>query len=145
MLHHSTPEKGLLKDDDKWMPDMMDNLIHGITSKQSELQHTISDTAEIISGLNENVEVPDITMQIKTAFDKVHMPEMSLPFMQAGEIFRSSQNNYNTSNYDNRTVYAPVNVSINANINNDTDIRTIAQGIARETQKNLAGIGVYEE
>ena len=65
--------------------------------------------------------------------------------MQAGEIFRSSQNNYNTSNYDNRTVYAPVNVSINANINNDTDIRTIAQGIARETQKNLAGIGVYEE
>lgn len=145
LLHHSTPEKGLLKDDDKWMPDMMDNLIHGITSKQSELQHTISDTAEIISGLNENVEVPDITMQIKTAFDKVHMPEMSLPFMQAGEIFRSSQNNYNTSNYDNRTVYAPVNVSINANINNDTDIRTIAQGIARETQKNLAGIGVYEE
>ncbi len=145
LLHHSTPEKGLLKDDDKWMPDMMDNLIHGITSKQSELQHTISDTAEIISGLNENVEVPDITMQIKTAFDKVNMPEMSLPFMQAGEIFRSSQNNYNTSNYDNRTVYAPVNVSINANINNDTDIRTIAQGIARETQKNLAGIGVYEE
>ena len=145
LLHHSTPEKGLLKDDDKWMPDMMDNLIHGITSKQSELQHTISDTAEIISGLNENVEVSDITMQIKTAFDKVHMPEMSLPFMQAGEIFRSSQNNYNTSNYDNRTVYAPVNVSINANINNDTDIRTIAQGIARETQKNLAGIGVYEE
>lgn len=145
LLHHSTPEKGLLKDDDKWMPDMMDNLIHGITSKQSELQHTISDTAEIISGLNENVEVPDITMQIKTAFDKVHMPEMSLPFMQAGEIFRSSQNNYNTSNYDNRTVYVPVNVSINANINNDTDIRTIAQGIARETQKNLAGIGVYEE
>lgn len=145
LLHHSTPEKGLLKDDDKWMPDMMDNLIHGITSKQSELQHTISDTAEIISGLNENVEVPDITMQIKTAFDKVHMPEMSLPFMQAGEIFRSSQNNYNTSNYDNRHVYAPVNVSINANINSDTDIRTIAQGIARETQKNLAGIGVYEE
>jgi len=145
LFKHSVPEKGPLKDDDKWMPDMMDNLIHGITSKQSELQHTISDTAEIISGLNENVEVPEITMQIKTAFDKVHMPEMSLPFMQAGEIFRSSQNNYNTSNYDNRTVYAPVNVSINANINNDTDIRTIAQGIARETQKNLAGIGVYEE
>lgn len=144
LLHHSTPEKGLLKDDDKWMPDMMDNLIHGITSKQSELQHTISDTAEIIGGLNENIEVPEITMQIKTAFDKVHMPEMSLPFMQAGEIFRSSQNNYNTSNYDNRTVYAPVNVSINANINNDTDIRTIAQGIARETQRNLTGIGVFE-
>lgn len=253
LLHHSTPEKGLLKDDDKWMPDMMDNLIHGITSKQSELQHTISDTAEIIGGLNdssiitpeisfeglqddlkaeisisaENIElpeipditrkirtvsdkletpeipdvtrkirtvsdkletpeipdltrkirtvsdkletpeIPDITAKIKTAFEKIQPPEipeitakikgifqelpeipaqdMSLPFMQAGEIFRSSQNNYNTSNYDNRTVYAPVNVSINANINNDTDIRTIAQGIARETQKNLAGIGVYEE
>ena len=310
LLHHSTPEKGLLKDDDKWMPDMMDNLIHGITSKQSELQHTISDTAEIIGGLNdnsiitpeisfeglqddlkaeisisaENIElpeipditrkirtvsdkletpeipdltrkirtisdkletpeipdltrkirtvsdkletpeipdltrkirtvsdkletpeipdvtrkirtvsdkletpeipditrkirtvsdkletpkIPDITAKIKTAFEKIQSPEipeitakikgifqelpeipaqdMSLPFMQAGEIFRSSQNNYNTSNYDNRTVYAPVNVSINANINNDTDIRTIAQGIARETQKNLAGIGVYEE
>ena len=272
LLHHSTPEKGLLKDDDKWMPDMMDNLIHGITSKQSELQHTISDTAEIIGGLNDNSiitpeisfeglqddlkaeisisaenielpeipditrkirtvsdkletpeipdltrkirtvsdkletpeipdltrkirtvsdkletpeipdltrkirtvsdkletpEIPDITAKIKTAFEKIQPPEipeitakikgifqelpeipaqdMSLPFMQAGEIFRSSQNNYNTSNYDNRTVYAPVNVSINANINNDTDIRTIAQGIARETQKNLAGIGVYEE
>ena len=253
LLHHSTPEKGLLKDDDKWMPDMMDNLIHGITSKQSELQHTISDTAEIIGGLNDNSiitpeisfeglqddlkaeisisaenielpeipditrkiktvsdkletpeipdltrkirtvsdkletpeipdltrkirtvsdkletpEIPDITAKIKTAFEKIQSPEipeitakikgifqelpeipaqdMSLPFMQAGEIFRSSQNNYNTSNYDNRTVYAPVNVSINANINNDTDIRTIAQGIARETQKNLAGIGVYEE
>ena len=215
LLHHSTPEKGLLKDDDKWMPDMMDNLIHGITSKQSELQHTISDTADIIGGLNDNSiitpeisfeglqddlkaeisisaeniefpeipdvtrkirtvsdkletpEIPDITAKIKTAFEKIQPPEipeitakikgifqelpeipaqdMSLPFMQAGEIFRSSQNNYNTSNYDNRTVYAPVNVSINANINNDTDIRTIAQGIARETQKNLAGIGVYEE
>lgn len=144
LLHHSTPEKGLLKDDDKWMPDMMDNLIHGITSKQSELQHTISDTAEIISGLNENVEVPDITMQIKTAFDKVHMPEMSLPFMQAGEIFRSSQNNYNTSNYDNRNINVPVNVTVNANINSDADIRTIAQGIARETQRNLTGIGVFE-
>ena len=30
MLHHSTPEKGLLKDDDKWMPDMMDNFSEGI-------------------------------------------------------------------------------------------------------------------
>ena len=138
LLHHSTPEKGPLKDDDKWTKDMMDNFIGGITAKQGELQQTVNSTADIISELCEEKIVPEIDFQIS------HIEDFSLPFMRSAAVLDTAKNSYNTSNYDNREIYAPVTVNISASINNDADIRTIAQGIARETQRNLAGIGVYE-
>ena len=138
LLHHSTPEKGPLKDDDKWTKDMMDNFIGGITAKQGELQRTVDSTADIISELCEEKIVPEIDFQIS------HIEDFSLPFMRSAAVLDTAKNSYNTSNYDNREIYAPVTVNISASINNDADIRTIAQGIARETQRNLAGIGVYE-
>lgn len=138
LLHHSTPEKGPLKDDDKWTKDMMDNFIGGITAKQGELQRTVDGTADIISELCREKIVPEIDFQIS------HIEDFSLPFMRSAAVLDTAKNSYNTSNYDNREIYAPVTVNISASINNDADIRTIAQGIARETQRNLAGIGVYE-
>ena len=144
LLHHSTPEKGLLKDDDEWFPDMMDNFINGIISKQGDLQHTIDDTAKIVNSLSEDIIAPDLSMKIKTAFEKIQPPEINSSLMRSAAVLDTAKNSYNTSNYDNREIYAPVTVHISASINNDADIRKIAEGIARETQRNLAGIGVYE-
>ncbi len=36
-LHHTTPEKGPLKDDDKWMPDMMKNFVSGIQKNTPDI------------------------------------------------------------------------------------------------------------
>ncbi|MBQ6734843.1 MAG: phage tail tape measure protein [Lachnospiraceae bacterium] len=38
LLHHSTPDKGPLKDDDTWMPDMMKQFAHGIRDYIPEIQ-----------------------------------------------------------------------------------------------------------
>lgn len=143
LLHHSTPEKGLLKDDDEWFPDMMDNFINGIISKQGDLQRTIDDTAKIVNSLSEDIIAPDLSMKIKTAFEKIQPPEINSSLMRSAAILENPQNNYNSS-YDNSRIYAPITVTVEASINNDADIRKIAEGIARETQRNLAGIGVYE-
>lgn len=46
-LHHSTPEKGPLKDDDQWGSDFVQNIIDGMENKRSDL----SRTAEEIAGI----------------------------------------------------------------------------------------------
>lgn len=53
-MHHSTPDKGPLKDDDKWMPDMMDNFAEGIkkntykvTNQSEELARKIKNSLDI--------------------------------------------------------------------------------------------------
>lgn len=38
LLHHSTPDKGPLKDDDTWMPDMMKQFAQGIRDYIPEIQ-----------------------------------------------------------------------------------------------------------
>lgn len=44
-LHHSTPEKGALADDDEWMPDFMKNLAEGIEKNRGLVQAAVSNLA----------------------------------------------------------------------------------------------------
>lgn len=41
ILGHSTPEEGPMKDDDKWMPDFMDNLANGINENKYKVVNAI--------------------------------------------------------------------------------------------------------
>ena len=49
-LHHSHPKTGLLKDDYKWMPDMMTMFAKGIESNIPKLQMAVGDVTSTISG-----------------------------------------------------------------------------------------------
>lgn len=65
-LHHSTPEKGPLKDDDKWGADFMDNFITGAAGKEDELVKTVDDIADSVSDAMRidapEIEVPDFDL-----------------------------------------------------------------------------------
>lgn len=45
-LHHSTPEKGALANDDEWMPDFMKNLADGIENNRGLVQNAISNLTD---------------------------------------------------------------------------------------------------
>lgn len=49
-MHHSTPEKGALKDDDKWMPDMMQNFTKGIRDNRRPLLAEAESLAGALNG-----------------------------------------------------------------------------------------------
>lgn len=49
-LHHTTPEKGPMKDDDAWMPDMMDNFSEGIHSNLWKLEDQARALASTMQG-----------------------------------------------------------------------------------------------
>ena len=49
-MHHSTPEKGALKDDDKWMPDMMQNFTKGIRDNRRPLLAEAESLAGALKG-----------------------------------------------------------------------------------------------
>ena len=52
-LHHTTPEKGPMKDDDKWMPDFIDNMASGILNNKSKVTNAISQlTQEMTKSMN---------------------------------------------------------------------------------------------
>lgn len=75
MLHHSTPDYGPMKGDDKWMPDMMENMVNGIkdntpalvasaknvaTQVKANMQGTlegINSDANISSQISSNINV----------------------------------------------------------------------------------------
>lgn len=57
-LHHSTPDDGALKDDDKWMPDMMKLFADGIDDNAYRVEDAISEMA---------VRVVDILQQMSDA------------------------------------------------------------------------------
>ena len=65
LLHHSKPEKGPLKDDDKWGGDLMENLINGVKAKEGNFSDVIKNVAENISDSFQNpvsfagFEMPD--------------------------------------------------------------------------------------
>lgn len=65
-LHHSTPEKGPLKDDDKWGADFMDNFITGAAGKEDELVKTVDDIADSVSDAMRidapEIEIPDFDL-----------------------------------------------------------------------------------
>lgn len=47
-LHHTTPDKGPLKDDDKWMSDMIDNFVVGIKTNVPKMYKQIEEMAKRI-------------------------------------------------------------------------------------------------
>lgn len=47
-LHHTTPEKGPLKDDDQWGSDFIDNFITGMNSEDAALQRALIQQGNII-------------------------------------------------------------------------------------------------
>lgn len=65
-LHHSTPEKGPLKDDDKWGADFMENFIDSAAGKEDELVKTVDDIADSVSDAMRiavpEIEIPDFDM-----------------------------------------------------------------------------------
>lgn len=48
VLHHTTPDKGPMKDDDKWMPDMIDNFVKGIKTNAPKMYKQIGEVAKRI-------------------------------------------------------------------------------------------------
>jgi len=52
-LHHSTPEEGLLADDDTWMPDFMENLAKGITDNKYKVTDAMK---KVTSDIQSNVK-----------------------------------------------------------------------------------------
>lgn len=50
LLEHSTPDEGPMKDDDKWMPDFMNNLINGIENNTPDLVSSAKNVASQVQG-----------------------------------------------------------------------------------------------
>lgn len=50
LAHHSPAKEGLLANDDKWMPNMMDMMTDGIRRKTPQLQSAVHDVAGVIQG-----------------------------------------------------------------------------------------------
>ena len=64
-LHHSTPDKGPLKDDDKWGSDFVDNLIQGMDSEDLALERSIYGVANTIyNGMDYTSQLAGISSQL---------------------------------------------------------------------------------
>lgn len=86
LLHHSTPEKGLLKNDDEWMPDMMYNFISGIRDNIPALQQQAETAVSAIqTAFSSPVEMGDI--------EEISIPELTkLEYGESGLEYNTSQN-----------------------------------------------------
>lgn len=133
MLHHSHPETGLLKDDYTWMPDMIDSFVKGIHDNKGKLFDEVESVATGISkGLSPeyNIDMPKFG---KTAVERVAE-------YNASRAANSGISNTNSNNTYNIPVYVTVNA--NGNLNDSGYARRTAEMLARETQYQLAGIGL---
>ena len=64
-LHHSTPDKGPLKDDDKWGSDFVDNFIQGMDSEDLALERSIYGVANTIyNGMDYTSQLAGISSQL---------------------------------------------------------------------------------
>ncbi|MDE7365265.1 MAG: hypothetical protein K2N27_10385, partial [Ruminococcus sp.] len=91
LIHHSTPEKGPLKDDDIWGEHFVQNFIGGITSQKSNLAKTVEDTAYILNDLYSMTD-KNITTSIDVLTQDFKLPDMpksvDIPFTSnANQIF----------------------------------------------------------
>lgn len=97
-LHHSTPEKGPLKDDDKWGGDLMDNLINGVKSKEKSLADTIKGVAENIRDTFSKPISVNAGVHAKGTLSGFELPDISadtsIPFVADG----SNMKKYNVIN-----------------------------------------------
>ena len=69
-LHHTTPDKGPLKDDDKWMSDMIDNFVVGIKTNAPKMYKQIEEMAKRIENeldLTETYNKMQATVDFETA------------------------------------------------------------------------------
>lgn len=76
LLHHSTPEKGPLKDDDKWGGDLMDNLINGVQSRTGELKSTVEKVAGNIKDAFEKPITVDTNIAANGHFNRLKVPDI---------------------------------------------------------------------
>ncbi|ACV25359.1 hypothetical protein Mefer_1556 [Methanocaldococcus fervens AG86] len=68
-LHHTTPETGPLKDDDKWGIHFMENIIGGIRKEIPNLKKTIDYTAQLMSSANpKNWKIQQVGMTHSTSY-----------------------------------------------------------------------------
>lgn len=64
-LHHTTPDKGPLKDDDKWGSDFVDNFIQGMDSEDLALERSIYGVANTIyNGMDYTSQLAGISSQL---------------------------------------------------------------------------------
>lgn len=130
LLHHSTPERGLLKHDDEWFPDMMRGFADDIKAYTPLVEKKVVDLA---TGIKDSM-----------AFDIApSLSGLSAGYYRASAIAESVGNSYNSTNNDNRNYYMPINITINASdLRSEDDIARTSEKLARYTQRNLAGIGM---
>ncbi len=70
VLHHTTPDKGPMKDDDKWMPDMIDNFVKGIKTNAPKMYKQIEEVAKRIENeldLTETYNKMQATVDFETS------------------------------------------------------------------------------
>lgn len=85
-LHHSTPEKGPLKDDDKWGSDFMMNFINSAESKEKDLVRTVDGIASAVSDAME-IDAPDIPIdKIKDAEETLRNATENAPAIMSVDI-----------------------------------------------------------
>ena len=64
-LHHTTPDKGPLKDDDKWGSDFIDNFIQGMDSEDLALERSLYGVANTIyNGMDYTSQLAGISSQL---------------------------------------------------------------------------------
>lgn len=64
-LHHSTPDKGPLKDDDQWGSDFIDNFIQGMDSEDLALERSLYGVANTIyNGMDYTSQLAGISSQL---------------------------------------------------------------------------------
>lgn len=64
-LHHTTPDKGPLKDDDKWGADFIDNFIQGMDSEDLALERSLYGVANTIyNGMDYTSQLAGISSQL---------------------------------------------------------------------------------
>lgn len=122
LLHHSTPEKGPLKDDDEWGGDLMDNLINGVKSKEKALSDTIKSVAENISEtLGKPVKL-NASLYAKGTLSGFEMPdisaETSVPVVAEGGYMTKYKGTLRPSVNENTSGEPPVaveNLTLNLN------------------------------
>ena len=145
ILHHSTPEKGPLKDDDKWGGDLMDNLITGIQSKEKMLSDTVKDVAESIRETFEEPISVNTDITANGSFNRLNVPDISTV---AENIYTVKSDTAEISPTKSENPITVENLTINVegtNLNSEYEmnkfINMIADRLHARTSRINRGIG----
>lgn len=127
-FHHSTPDKGPLRDDDKWGGDLIQNIIDGIRDKEHDLRRQVERMADVVeNGFNPSMSL-DAAYE---AIDTINKGHTSAASLSAGGKASPT-----------------VNLTLNMNLSgmsfrDDTDIEKFAelvsQKMAAQTARQIAG------